>query len=384
MSFAPSRSQAVEGMMLPLFPFLEKHGKPARCARRRPGVSVRFRLDGTVISQQGVFRMKDGARVSKCSNQRGSSAYTFLGWAIIIVVAIAAVALYQSGDMGKGQNPDMVAAAKAMHNKDWQKAISLYDKILKAHHTDSDALIGRSKAFVQKGNLDKAYADADAAVKAKPGAAAAFGQRALVAKLQQKPDQARQDFTQALKLDPSFVWAYAQRADLSMKQNENEKALVDINKALQANPKFVEGLRLRGWVLSRMGQCAKAAEDFKKVEKLSPNDPWSVQDAAWFLLTCPDEKIQNTAKGLELANKAKDLSGGKDGLIYETLAEAYFKQGDPVKAGEFQKKAIEMGSMKCPDGSCTKEMKERLQKYELAARQEVRTNYEILPLDSGK
>lgn len=328
--------------------------------------------------------MKDGARVSKWSNQRGSSAYTFLGYAIIIVVAIAAIALYKSGDIGKGPSPDMVAAAKAMHNKDWKQAISMYDKVLKANPTSYEALLGRSKAFVQLGNLDKAFADADAAVKAKPSSAAAFGQRGIVAKLQQKNDQARQDFTQALKLDPGFVWAYAQRADLSMKQNENEKALADVNKALQANPKFVEALRLRAWVLNRMGQCAKASEDFGKVEKLSPGDPWSVQDTAWFLLTCPDEKVQNTAKALELANKAKDLPGGKDGLIYETLAEAYFKQGDPAKSVEVQKKAIEMGSKKCPDGSCTKEMKERLQKYELAARQEVRTNYEILPLDSGK
>ncbi len=113
--------------------------------------------------------------------------------------------------------------------------------------------------------------------------------------------------------------------------------------------------------------------DFKKVEQLSPKDAWSVQDRAWFLLTCPDEKVQDTAKAMELAKEAIDLPGGKDGLIFETLAEAYFRQGDPAKAAEVQKKAIEMGSKKCPDGSCTKEMKDRLQKYEMASRQEVRT-----------
>ena len=105
---------------------------------------------------------------------------------------------------------------------------------------------------------------------------------------------------------------------------------------------------------------------------------------AWFLLTCPDEKVQNAAEAMELAKKAEDLPGGKDGMIYETLAEAYFKQGDSAKAAELQRTAIDMGSKKCPDGSCTKEMKERLQKYELASRQEVRSSYEILPLDSGK
>jgi tetratricopeptide (TPR) repeat protein len=328
--------------------------------------------------------MKDGACVSRCSNQRGSSAYTFLGWAIIVVAVIAAIGLYYSGDMGKGPNADMVAAVKAMHGQDFKQAISLYNKVLKTDRTNSEALLGRSRAFVQIGDLDKALADANAAMKAKPGSALAFGQRGIILKLQQKPDQARLDFAQALKLDPNYVWAYAQRADLSMRENEIEKALADVNKALKLKPNFVEALRLRAWVLNRKGECGKAAEDFTKVQQLSPEDAWSLQDTAWFLLTCPDEKVQDSTKALALAKKAENLPGGKDGMIYETLAEAYFKQGDAAKAVDVQKKAIEMGSKKCPDGSCTKEMKERLQKYELASRQEVRTNYEILPLDSGK
>jgi len=132
-----------------------------------------------------------------------------------------------------------------------------------------------------------------------------------------------------------------------------------------------------------MGKCKDASEAFKMVEKLSPNDAWSIQDYAWFLLTCPDETLQDSSKAMEWAKKALELTGGKDGLVHETVAEAYFRQGDPLKAAEHQKKAIQLGSQKCPDGSCTKEMQQRLQKYEMAARQEVRTGYEILPLDSG-
>jgi tetratricopeptide (TPR) repeat protein len=328
--------------------------------------------------------MKDGARVSRCSNEKGSTAYGFLGFAIIVVVVIGTIAYFPWNEIGKGPNPDMVAAGKAMSSKDWKQAITLYDKVLKTDPAAFEALLGRSRAYVQVGNLDKALADANAAVEKRPGAAAAYGQRGIVEKLKQNTDKAQQDFSKAVKLDPGYVWAYAQRADLSLKQNEYDKALANVNRALSVQPNFVEALRLRAWVLNRMGKCKDASVDFVKVEQLSPKDAWSVQDRAWFLLTCPDEKVQDTAKAMELAKEAVDLPGGKDGLIYETLAEAYFRQGDPAKAAEVQKKAIEMGSKKCPDGSCTKEMKDRLQKYELAARQEIRQNYEILPLDSGK
>ena len=130
-----------------------------------------------------------------------------------------------------------------------------------------------------------------------------------------------------------------------------------------------------------MGKCREAYEDLKKASQLDPDDALSVQDNAWFLLTCPDQKLQDPLQALELAKRALELPEGKDGLVYETLAEARFRQGDPLKALELQKKAIEVGSKQCPP-SCIKEMEQRLQKYELAARPEVRMGYEILPMDS--
>jgi tetratricopeptide (TPR) repeat protein len=332
--------------------------------------------------------MRNGEEVSArrgTDNQRGSSTYTFLGLAIIVVVVIATLSLFMRGDfLKKESDPNMVAAEQAMAKHQWKEAIANYDKSLKTNPGNAEAYIGRSRAYVQLGDLGKALKDAVTAVEKKPSLAMAYGQRGIILKLQQKPDEAMKDFSAAVRLDSGYAWAYAQRADLYSRQNEQDKALADVNKALSSDPKFVTALRLRAWVLNRMGKCKEASEDFQKVEQLSPEDAWTLQDKAWFLMTCPDEQVQNPAKAMELAQKALKVASAKDGLIYETLAEAYFKQGDPLKAVEVQKKAIEMGSKRCPDGSCVKEMKDRLQKYEMTARQEVRTGYEILPFDSAK
>jgi tetratricopeptide (TPR) repeat protein len=317
-------------------------------------------------------------------SKKRAYAYSFLGFAILVTVIVATIFLFPwSHLLRQWRHSDFVSANDAMARKDWNRAVALFSKSLKANSGDAfAAYVGRSRAYVQLGNLDKALEDAEAAVEKKPLNAAAYGQRGITKKLQQKQNEALQDFGEAIKLDPGYWWAYAQRADIYSRSNEQGKALDEVNKVLSSKPDFVEGLRLRGWILNRMGKCREAYEDFKKVSELNPNDAWSMQDKAWFLLTCSDEKLQDPLQALELAKRALELSEGKDGVVYETLAEAHFRHGDPLKASELQRKAIELGSKKCPDRSCIKEMEQRLQKYELAARPEIRIRYEILPMDS--
>jgi tetratricopeptide (TPR) repeat protein len=316
-------------------------------------------------------------------DQKGSSAYTFLGFVVICAVVIGAAVFVPWGQMFRpGEDPDIAAGNAAMAKKDWDKAIASYSKSIKNNPANASAYVSRARAYVQQGNLDKAIADATVALQKSPNNSTAYGQRAVAYKLLQQYDKALQDLDNAIRIDGGFAWAYAQRADLHMKQKSLDKALQDVNLALQKKPNFVEAHRLRAWVLSSMGNCKEAWEDFARVEKLTPNDAFSLQDKAWFLMTCPNEQLQDTVKAMELAKKAMELTDGKDGVVLETLAEAHFRQGDPAKAAELQKKAIELGSRNCPDNSCVKEMQQRLQKYELAARQEVRKNYEILPTDS--
>lgn len=316
--------------------------------------------------------------------QSGSSVYSFLGFLILGIIVVVAIFFFPWGQMLKGgQSPELAAANEAMNKKEFDKALKLFDKHISANSGDAAGYVGRSRVRIQLGNLQGAAEDARLAIEKDPKNAQAYGQEAIVLKMQGKTDEAMKNFSEAIKLDPKFAWALAQRADLYSRAQENDKALKDINKALELKPGFVDGYRMRAWILSRSGKCKDAFEDFQKVAKMGPNDAWSIQDTAWFLLTCPDEKLQDAPKAMDLAKKALDMMGSQDGVFQETMAEAYFKQGDPLKAAEHQKKAIEMGSKKCPDESCIKEMKERLNKYELAARQEVRKSYEILSLDSG-
>ena len=55
-----------------------------------------------------------------------------------------------------------------MAEKQWQEAVSLFGKSLKSNPTNALAYVGRSRAYLQLGNLNKALEDANTAVEKEP------------------------------------------------------------------------------------------------------------------------------------------------------------------------------------------------------------------------
>jgi tetratricopeptide (TPR) repeat protein len=325
---------------------------------------------------------EDKARLYLLS-ERGSSVFTYLGILIVIgAVALAVALIPWSNFLTEKKDTSFADAAAALAKNQWSQAVGLFDKTIKKSPNNPNAYVGRSRAYLRLGELDKALEDANKAIEIKPDSAIAYGQRAIIYKLQGKYDEALADFKKSVQLDSDYYWAHSHLADLYSRRGDQDKALESIQKALDLKPDYVEGYRLRAWILNRAGKCKEAYADFKKVEEMKPDDPWSLQDKAWFLLTCPDESMKDSSEAMELAQKAYDLSDGQNGLVLETLAEAFFQHGDPLKAAELQEKAIALQIKECPDGSCVREMRERLKKYQMSTRKEQRTSYEILPLDS--
>jgi len=282
------------------------------------------------------------------SDERGSSAYTFLGVTILVICAIGAIAFFPWNQMLQKQDVNYVSAVSAISGKQFERAIPLLEKSIQSNPKNALAYVALSKAYAAKGDLDKALESAEKAVQLGATNPVTYAQRGFVFKLRKDPD----------------------------------KAIADASKAISMRPNFAEAYRLRAWVYNASGKCKEALVDFQQVDKIRPGDPASIQDKAWFLMTCKDEKLQDTGKALEMAKKAFEMSGGKkDGVFLETLAEAYFRQGDYLKAADYQKKAVAIEAAKCPDGACVKDMKDRLQKYELAARAEERIDHSLIPLN---
>ncbi|MGP0069323.1 MAG: TlpA family protein disulfide reductase [Isosphaeraceae bacterium] len=122
-------------------------------------------------------------------------------------------------------------------------------------------------------------------------------------------------------------------------------------------------------VLITMDQQDKALEFGRKLEKSGMGgDPENFNLIAWAIVD-PDLKGKPGAKligfAIEMARRADEESGRKNGSIVDTLAKAYFDSGNAAKAVAEQERAIRLTKESGePDDP---EMKERLEKYKKAA-----------------
>jgi non-specific serine/threonine protein kinase/serine/threonine-protein kinase len=124
--------------------------------------------------------------------------------------------------------------------------------------------------------------------------------------------------------------------------------------------------RVTGWFLDAAEQLVKELYQAGQVQEGSPiaarllhlyktqaDSPTAtatdLNAYAWALLTTPAQQLRQPPSALSYAERATELSGGKDAGILDTLAKAYFLTANPVQAVATQEKALALLPPDAPD-----------------------------------
>jgi thiol-disulfide isomerase/thioredoxin len=177
--------------------------------------------------------------------------------------------------------------------------------------------------------------------------------------------------------------AASQRREAKAQQRKLMKLSQDLNKRIQAN-EFKEAVALLDKAIDEDAKLEPQlgrikfhlllrSEDYKKaslygnrlVDAVFHDDENNLNEIAWSIVA-PESKVDSAQRDLKLALKAalraNDLAHGENGGILDTLAKVHFDSGDPVKAFELQKKAVQLVG-----NNAVQEMKDRLEQYRKAA-----------------
>ena len=167
------------------------------------------------------------------------------------------------------------------------------------------------------------------------------------------------NYSRAIDMSPFEVSNYYNRGIALFKSGKGKEAEEDFDKVIIMDPKMSSAYVYRGLCRERLGKHKDALNDYTKALELKPNDAAIHNNIAYLYVSANDESFRDKVKALEHAKKAAELSKEKNAEILDTLARAYFINGQIKEAIEAENKALKLEPY-------NDEFKNKLKEYEKA------------------
>ncbi len=155
-------------------------------------------------------------------------------------------------------------------------------------------------------------------------------------------DEASTHFRSALQIKPDYVEACNDLAIALRQKGSVDEAIVLYQKALQLQPDYAEAHYNLAIALQQKGRTDEAIAHYQKALQIKADYAKAQNNLAWVLATCPQAALRNGKKAVELAERAKALTGGEDPIILHTLAAACAEAGRFSEAVETAQQALRL------------------------------------------
>jgi tetratricopeptide (TPR) repeat protein len=149
-------------------------------------------------------------------------------------------------------------------------------------------------------------------------------------------DAALSSFTTAVWLQPENAEAQSQLGLLLARRGKLDEATFHFSEALRLAPGAQAHYNL-ALALGMTGKFQEAITHYQASLKLKPDSAAALNDLAWILATAPQAEIRNGTEAVRLAERACELSGGRNAGFQGTLGAAYAEAGrfaDAISATE--------------------------------------------------
>jgi tetratricopeptide (TPR) repeat protein len=157
---------------------------------------------------------------------------------------------------------------------------------------------------------------------------------------------------------PPDVAAWVRRATFYLERGQTERAAADLTEALHLDPRCAAAFRHLGLAHYQLRQYDRAVADYETALRLNGRDHQTLNNLAWLLSTCPEEKHRDGARAIEHANRACELSNFGAWYCLGTLAAAHAEAGDFEEARRWARESLRLAPQPEQQGC-----KERLKCY---------------------
>jgi tetratricopeptide (TPR) repeat protein len=216
---------------------------------------------------------------------------------------------------------------------------------------------------LETGQVDEAIVHLRKAVEAGPDAAVPCNNLASALLLSGQVDDAITLLRRALKSRPDYVNAHYNLGEALSRKGLLDEAIAEYRKAVQIQPDFPGVHHGLGIALYRQAKAADALAEFQKALELQPQSAEANSTLAWFLATCPDASFRDGARAVEYAQRAEQITGGRDPAILATLATAYAADGRTAEAIETAGKGMDLAKAQ-GNTTLVEKLRQQIGRYE--------------------
>jgi tetratricopeptide (TPR) repeat protein len=124
-------------------------------------------------------------------------------------------------------------------------------------------LVNLSADYAEGGDLDRAIAQLNEALRLDPSFAEAYTQRGVFYTMKNDYDRAMSDFTAAVRMDPSLADAYMNRGNIYNSQGDTDLARADYDTAIRLRPDYAPLYYSRDTLYEKQKDFDRARADFE-------------------------------------------------------------------------------------------------------------------------
>jgi tetratricopeptide (TPR) repeat protein len=157
-------------------------------------------------------------------------------------------------------------------------------------------------------------------------------------------DEAISNLQAAIDVRPENAPAHDNLAKALLQKGQVAEAMVHYRKFLELEPDNVEARNTLGTALIQQGKLSEAIGQWQDALAIQPENGNAASNLAWVFATCPEDSIRDGSHAVELAEKALRISGGKIPMIYKVLAAAYAESGRFSDAIENARRGAELAA----------------------------------------
>ncbi len=222
------------------------------------------------------------------------------------------------------------------------EALAQYAQVLQLNPDQPAVRYEVASILAAQNHLPEAVAQLQRVVELQPDFTAAWVEWGTLLASRGRFAEAQAPLRQATALSPTNAALHLDLGKALMLGGKSSEAAAEFKAVVRLDPGLPAKLLQEGRVLSSQGELSPALARFNTALWLEPDSPAALSEVAWLLATHPLPQLRNGPRAVRLAQRALELSGGKDARFWASLDAACAESGRFPEAISAAQKAREL------------------------------------------